>query len=134
MDPQDWLHTFAVNTIAPPMVSRALLGQLKRSLSPRIVTLSSHMSALNNGGTDMYAYRTSKAAVNKAMQILAAELKSEGIVVCPVSPGWVKTDMGGDAASISAEESASGIVHLIRHLTIEQSGTFLTWQGKKLAW
>ena len=134
VNPQDWLHTFAVNTIAPLMLSRALLGQLRSSSSPRIVTLSSHMGALNSRGMGMYAYRTSKAAVNKAMQTLAAELKPEGIVACPIDPGWVKTDMGGDAADLSVEESASGIVHLVRHLTIEQSGTFLTWQGKTLAW
>ena len=50
----------------------------------------------------MYAYRSSKAAVNKVIQVLALELKEQGITVCPVHPGWVQTDMGGATADITA--------------------------------
>ncbi|UMM04326.1 SDR family oxidoreductase [Vibrio campbellii] len=131
---QDWLNTFAVNSIAPLMVSRALLSLLEASKNPRIITVSSQMGALNRESYGMYAYRSSKAAVNKVMQVLALELKTKGIVVCPVHPGWVKTDMGGRDADITVEESASGIVNLARKLTLEQSGKFLTWQGSEHVW
>ena len=92
------------------------------------------MGALSRQSTGMYAYRSSKAAVNKAMQVLALELKDLGIIVCPVHPGWVKTDMGGPDADISVSESATGIVNLVRNLKIEQTGKFLTWQGEEHAW
>nr|WP_320050294.1 SDR family oxidoreductase [uncultured Desulfuromonas sp.] len=134
LDPQDWLHTFAVNTIAPLMVSRTVLKSMKNSSNPRIITISSDMGALQDEGMGMYAYRSSKAAVNKAMQVLALELKEKGITVCLVHPGWVKTDMGGDAADLTVEESASGIVDLAHNLTLKQSGTFLNWQGKVNRW
>lgn len=134
IDPQEWMDTFAINTIAPLMVSRALLKQLKRSSAPRIITVSSQLGSLHLQGTDRLAYRTSKAAVNKMMQILALELKRDRITVCPIHPGWVKTDMGGDAADISVEECASGIVKLALGLTLEQTGKFLTWQGQEHAW
>ena len=134
LDPQDWLKTFSVNTIAPLMVSRAVLKSMKNSAKPRIVTISSDMGAVHDEGTGMYAYRSSKAAVNKAMQVLALELKEKGITVCVVHPGWVKTDMGGQAADLTVEQSASGLVKLVRHLTLKQSGAFLTWQGEVNHW
>ncbi|MDO8289172.1 MAG: SDR family oxidoreductase [Parvibaculum sp.] len=130
----DWLRTLAVNTIAPLLVSRSLIGNLKKSSNPRIITVSSQMGALNRESTGMYAYRSSKAALNKVMQVLAIELKEQGIVVCPVHPGWVKTDMGGPDAEISVSESAAGIVDLVRNLTMKQSGKFLTWQGEEHPW
>ncbi|MGF1911818.1 SDR family oxidoreductase [Vibrio kasasachensis] len=134
IEPKEWLDTFAVNTIAPLMVSRAFMNRLEASSNPRIVTISSQMGALNRDSTGMYAYRSSKAAVNKVMQVLALELKPKGIIVCPVHPGWVKTDMGGEGADITVEESASGIVALVQSLTTEQSGKFLTWQGDEHVW
>jgi NAD(P)-dependent dehydrogenase (short-subunit alcohol dehydrogenase family) len=130
----DWLHTFAVNAISPLLVSRALLGNLKKSSNPRIITISSQMGSLNRNGTGMYAYRSSKAAVNKVMQVLALELKTLGIIVCPIHPGWVKTDMGGPDADISVSESAAGIVDLVSKLTMKQSGKFFTWQGEEHPW
>ena len=130
----EWLHTFSVNAISPLMLSRALLANLKRTSNPRIITISSQMGALSRESTGMYAYRSSKAAVNKVMQVLALELKADGIIVCPIHPGWVKTDMGGQQAEISAAESASGIVDLVRKLSLGASGKFLTWQGEEHAW
>ncbi len=130
LDPQEWLKTFAVNTVAPLMVSRAVLKCMKNSANPRIMTISSDMGALHDEGMGMYAYRSSKAAVNKVMQVLALELKEKGITVCVVHPGWVKMDMGGEAADLTVEQSASGLVDLARNLTLKQSGTFLTWQGE----
>ena len=62
-----------------------------------------------------------KAAVNKVMQALAQEFHGDGIVVCPVHPGWVRTDMGGTHAEISAEESASGLFDLVESLVLPSS-------------
>ena len=132
--PDAWLQTFAVNTIAPLMLTRALLGHLEAAENPRVITISSQMGALHLAQTDKYAYRSSKAALNKVMQVLALELKARGVIVCPLHPGWVKTDMGGDAADITVEESASGIVAFARQLTMAESGRFFTWQGKEHVW
>ncbi|PMN90176.1 SDR family oxidoreductase [Enterovibrio norvegicus] len=134
MDTQGWLHTFEVNTIAPLMVTNALLKNLSLSSSPRVVTVSSQMGALHRESTGMIAYRSSKAAINKVMQVLSLELKAQKIVVCPVHPGWVQTDMGGSEADITAERSASGILLLAHRLTMEDSGKFFTWKGKEHVW
>ncbi|MCC4800314.1 Short chain dehydrogenase [Enterovibrio norvegicus] len=134
MDTQGWLHTFEVNTIAPLMVTNALLKNLSLSSSPRVVTVSSQMGALHRESTGMIAYRSSKAAINKVMQVLSLELKAQKIVVCPVHPGWVQTDMGGSEADITAEQSASGILLLAHRLTMQDSGKFFTWEGKEHVW
>ncbi len=134
MDYAAWLRAFEVNTLAPFRMATALLGNLKRAERPRIVTLSSQMASLARKSTGSYAYRSSKAALNKVMQVLALELTADGIIVCPVHPGWAKTDMGGPAADITAQESAAGLFDLIGSLTQEQSGRFWTWQGEEHPW
>jgi NAD(P)-dependent dehydrogenase (short-subunit alcohol dehydrogenase family) len=85
-------------------------------------------------GTGSYAYRSSKSAVSKVMQVLALELKGDGIIVCPVHPGWVRTDMGGTHAEIPTAESAAGLATLIENLTMAHSGRFWTWEGKEHTW
>jgi len=129
MDYAGWLEAFKVNTLGPYRVSTALVAHLSRSSNPRIVTLSSQMGSLSRQSTGSYGYRSSKAAVNKVMQVLALELRDKGIIVCPVHPGWVRTEMGGGEADISVEESAQGLVSLIDRLTMEHSGRFWTWSG-----
>lgn len=130
----DWANTLAVNTIAPLMVSRALLDNLRLSSNPRIITISSQMGSLNHQGTGRYAYRSSKAAANKVMQVLAQDLDDDKIIVCPIHPGWVQTDMGGTMADITVVQSATGIIDLIHHLTMEHSGRFFTWNGEEHQW
>jgi NAD(P)-dependent dehydrogenase (short-subunit alcohol dehydrogenase family) len=100
----------------------------------KIVTLSSQMGQMQSASADSLAYRVSKAAVNKLMRGLATELKPQGVPVLIIHPGWVKTEMGGEGAPISPEESAAGMLKLIDRLDIASTGKFLSWNGKELAW
>lgn len=134
LDVKGWLDTFAVNSIAPLTISMALLENLKKANNGRIITITSQMGSLSRQSTGKYAYRSSKAAANKVMQVLSLELREFSIAVCPVHPGWVKTDMGGDDADITVQASAGGICELAIQLTLKQSGQFLTWEGKVHAW
>lgn len=136
MDYAAWLRTFEINTLAPLRLAATLLPCLKLAQRPRIVTVSSQMGAFSMGGmgVDRYAYCTSKTAVSRAMQILAAELRADGIVVCPVHPGWVRTDMGGPRGEISVEESGGGLFRLVDSLTLAQSGRFWRWDGTEHPW
>lgn len=134
MDYDAWLQALEVNTVAPFRLAIATRSSLSRSSNPRIATISSQMGSLNRKSKGSFAYRSSKAAVNKVMQVLAAEFEAEGIIVCPIHPGWVRTDMGGPEADISADESADGLFSLIKNLTQEQSGRFWTWKGDEHDW
>ncbi|MEL7095726.1 MAG: SDR family oxidoreductase [Pseudomonadota bacterium] len=134
IDYDAWTETFHVNTVAPIRLSAALLMNLNRSLHPRIAIISSQMGAMSRGTNGQIIYRSTKAAVNKSMQVLAEEVKPDGITVCCIHPGWVQTDMGGPNATITAKESASGLVEVLTALTLEQSGSFLTWEGAPHPW
>ena len=65
---------------------------------------------------------------------LAHDLRSRGITVLSVHPGWVRTDMGGSSADISTKTSAAGLRQLISNATIEDSGRFFSWDGSALPW
>nr|WP_086938490.1 SDR family oxidoreductase [Thaumasiovibrio occultus] len=134
MDIADWANVLAINTIAPFQLSVALKPNLLLSKRPRLITISSSMGSLAGTSTNMYSYRSSKAAVNKVMQVLSNEWAADGIIVCPVHPGWVRTDMGGADADISVEESTSGLVALANNLTAAQSGRFWSYDGEELPW
>jgi NAD(P)-dependent dehydrogenase (short-subunit alcohol dehydrogenase family) len=134
MDFDGLRHTLEVNTLAPLRVTQAFLPHLKRSARPRVVTISSNMGSLSYAKSDHLAYRISKAAVNKAMQGLATDLKRQGVAVAVLHPGWVRTDMGGAGADISPEASAKGILDVGEGLTLEGSGRFLNYDGREMAW
>jgi NAD(P)-dependent dehydrogenase (short-subunit alcohol dehydrogenase family) len=129
MDYDGMARTFAVNVAGPLAVSTACLGHLRQSATPRILTISSQMSAMSYAKSDHIAYRASKAAVNKVMQGLATDLRPEGIVVALVDPGWVRTDMGGPGADLDPQTVASGILDLAQRLTLAQTGRFFLWSG-----
>ena len=125
-------ETLRVNTLAPLRVALAFLPNVKAARG-RIITVSSQMGA-TGASSDHLAYRVSKQAVNRLMRGLATELKPLGIPVLIVHPGWVKTEMGGEGAQLSPEDSAANLLKLIDKLDIASTGRFLAWNGKELAW
>jgi len=133
MDFDGLAETLNINSIAPLRIADAFLPNVKAAKG-KIITLSSQMGQMQSASYDSLAYRVSKAAVNKLMRGLATELKPEGIPVLIVHPGWVKTDMGGEGAQLTPEESAAGMQKLIDKLDLASTGKFLTWNGKELAW
>ena len=134
MDFAGFAQTLAVNTVAPLRVAQAFLPLIKQSSNPRILTVSSQMGALAGSRQGSAAYRASKAAVNKLMQCLAAELEPACIIVCVAHPGWVRTDMGGGGADISPEESAAGLVALMDRITLKGTGQFFRHDGNVHPW
>jgi len=85
----------------------ALLPLLRRSPRPRIVNVSSGSGSLADMSAGTPAYSVSKAALNALTRILAAELRSERVLVNAVCPGWVATDMGGAGGRPVADGAAS---------------------------
>ena len=130
----EWKQTLAINTIAPIEVTLAVLPNLRLAENAKVISISSMMASLTSNQPNYYAYRSSKAALNKAMQCLAHDLKTDGIVVCPIHPGWVRTDMGGSGADISVEECVAGLIPTIDQLTIAKTSQFWQYNGEPMAW
>jgi len=134
MDFDAWAETFSVNTMAPLRMLQAFRDNLKAGTNPRAVTMTSQMGALAWKAPGMYAYCSSKAAVNKVMQMAAIELANDGIAVCLIHPGWVRTDSGGTNADLSVAKSAYGIMAVIDKMSVATTGRFLKWNGEEHPW
>jgi NAD(P)-dependent dehydrogenase (short-subunit alcohol dehydrogenase family) len=131
----EWARVLDINTMGPVRVLVAFADRLAAAGEARAITLTSGMGSIGDvgSGTAMM-YRTSKAAVNMAMRARSLQLKPRGIIVAVLNPGWVRTDMGGDGASISPEESVTAMRGLIENLLPEQAGSFLNWRGGTYPW
>jgi len=122
---------FETNVIGCARVIRAFLPLLRGSNRPRILNVSSGLGSISSrDDASYYAYATSKAALNMLTRSIALELISEGITTVTISPGWVRTDMGGLDAPLSPKESAHSLVHAIRTVGPELNGQFLERSGK----
>lgn len=95
------------NLYGPWRLAQALLPLLRRSPHGRIVNVSSEIASLTNMGGGTPAYTASKVALNALTRMLAAELRSDGVLVNAVCPGWVATDMGGPGGRPVADGAAS---------------------------
>ena len=135
IDYAQWARVLEVNTLGPYRVSTALANQVENGEQRLMVNVSSAMGSIERYTTGgHYIYRSSKAALNMVTVNLAHDLRSRGITVLSVHPGWVRTDMGGSSADISTKTSAAGLRQLISNATIEDSGRFFSWDGSALPW
>jgi len=134
MDFEGWADTFAVNTMGPLALSQALHENLKRGRDKKLITITSGLGSTATTEGGYLAYRASKAAVNNVMRNLSVDWREDGIIVAVLSPGWVRTDMGGANATLSPGQSVSGMRKVIAGLTQADNGKFLTWQGEERPW
>lgn len=107
-----WRETFETNLFGPVRMCREVIPLMKRLKFGRIVNVSSGLGQLHQMAEGSPAYRVSKASLNALTATLAAEVKADGILVNSMSPGWVRTGMGGDEAPRSVEEGAETAVWL----------------------
>lgn len=134
MDYEGWAETFNVNTMAPLRVVQAFRPNLAAADGAKAVTITSQMGALSLNMPVMYAYCASKAAVNKIMSMYATDAANDGIAVQLIHPGWVQTDMGGPQADLTPQESADGIIEVIEGLSMDNTGSFMKWNGEVHGW
>ncbi|MBV8911390.1 MAG: SDR family oxidoreductase, partial [Gammaproteobacteria bacterium] len=135
IDYASWAEVLNVNTLGPMRVTEAFIEHLARSERKLVVTITSGMGSIaDNSSGGSIAYRSSKAAVNMAMRSAAIDLRERGIACVVVNPGWVRTDMGGPNATLSAEASVSAMRRLIENLGFSQSGKFFNYDGREYPW
>ena len=91
-------------------------------------------SIADNTSGGSIPYRSSKAAVNMVMRSAAIDLAPRHITCVLLSPGWVKTDMGGPGARLTPQQSVSAMRGLIAKLGLEDSGKFFHYDGREYPW
>lgn len=133
--------TFETNLFAVFALTKAMLPLLKLSEAGRIVNVSSILGSVTMQGTKgsptystkLFAYNSSKAALNVLTISLAHELRGTKIKVNSAHPGWVKTDLGGSAAPMNVVDGAKTEVELATLGEDGPTGGFFH-NGKEIAW
>jgi NAD(P)-dependent dehydrogenase (short-subunit alcohol dehydrogenase family) len=129
------LEVFRVNSISPIMVTQEYANLLRQGPQARVINMSSNAGSIarRDEGCD-YSYPASKAALNMLTRCLAGDLRADGVIVIALHPGWIQTDMGGVRARLTMEQAIPGMVNVIDNLAMEDSGTFLQYDGAVVPW
>ncbi|AMO70939.1 SDR family oxidoreductase [Sphingorhabdus sp. M41] len=134
-DRKGWLDLLNINVIGPVALATALKDNVAQSKARKMVVISSQVGSIaENDSGNMIYYRTSKAAINQAWNSLAQQWKDEGLTLAMMHPGWVQTDMGGENADLTPEESVGGMRSVIDGLTQDQNGKFYDYSGREIPW
>ncbi len=133
-DFESWEEVLRVNLLGPAALVEALVDHVAGSERKTIALMSSRLGSIGESSGMTLPYSTSKAALNMLAKGLAATLASKGIIAVALSPGWVRTDMGGASAPLSAEASVRGLRKVIERLTPRDSGRFLFYDGTEIPW
>jgi len=131
-----WNEAFAIMVQGPLRVLQAFLPRMGEGA--KVINLTSQVGAMVWPMGGLYAYAAAKAALNRLMRSVAIDLKGRGIVVGLVHPGWVQTDMGGDQAPLTPEQSASSLRQTLSQVLEQRDpkhrGAFLNHDGSTLPW
>lgn len=125
--------SFRTNAAGPLLLTQALAPLLADRA--KVVNLSSRLGSV--GLTTRFgtpSYNISKAALNMATALMARALADRGIAVIALSPGWVRTDMGGADAELEPAQAMAGLLRVAQSLGPDDSGRFLDWQGDAVPW
>ncbi len=134
----------AVNVRGPLMVMEAFAPNVKASRQKKFVAISSTVGSMTQPypGTAAIFYRTSKAALNKEMQVLAQVLQPAAVTVVMIHPGLVRTERLMSLAPevrtskdyMDAAASVAQMIPTIDKLTLADSGHFMRYDGRPLPW
>ena len=105
LDDEELQKVIRTNLIGAALLAKYFGAQMKKQGWGRIVNVSSGMGSVARGfGGDSPAYRISKLALNGLTISMAKALNGSGVLVNSIDPGWVRTEMGGKAATRSVQE------------------------------
>lgn len=135
-------RTLEVNLIAPYAITEALVPLLSRSDDARVINQSSMLGSIGiaENAWDQVAtfmavgYSTSKAGLNMLTVMQSKTLASKGIAVAAAHPGWVKTDLGTQAAPMEVDQGASTVVNLVTIARDQFPHGQLLHKGERMPW
>jgi NAD(P)-dependent dehydrogenase (short-subunit alcohol dehydrogenase family) len=133
-DYASWEEVLRVNVLGAAAFAEAFADHVAASERKVIAMMSSRLGSIAESSGVTLPYATSKAALNMLVKGLAATLAAKGVIVVALSPGWVRTDMGGAGAPLTPETSVAGLRKLIAGLKPGDSGKFLSYDGEAIPW
>jgi NAD(P)-dependent dehydrogenase (short-subunit alcohol dehydrogenase family) len=133
-DYAEWEKVLRVNLLGAAAVIEALIENVHASERKVVAVMSSRLGSIAETSGMTLPYSTSKAALNLLAKGLAATLAARNVIVVALSPGWVRTDMGGAAAPLAPQTSVRGLRKVLGSLRREDSGKFLSYDGSEIPW
>ena len=129
----------AVNVRGPLLVSEAFAPHVRASRQKKLVSISSTNGSITFtlGGSGAIAYRASKAALNRAMQLVAVHEKDAGVTVLLLHPGAVLTERQAHLTfpgMIEMQPSVAGMIEQIEKATLADTGRFIQYDGADAPW
>jgi NAD(P)-dependent dehydrogenase (short-subunit alcohol dehydrogenase family) len=135
MDYGVWEDVLRTNTFAPVKMAEAFLEHVAAGEQKKIVNISSTVASITEMTIPGIAYASSKSALNRAMTIIANEVKDRGVIVAMYCPGYVKTRMDAFGyAMVEIPDSIAALRPMIAALTIEQTGSYTGHDGRTIGW
>ena len=129
---------YNTNVVGVFRVSEEVIPLLTKGSNPLIINLSSRLGSIELRGQSQLggaiAYQCSKAALNMLTKQMSIDYNKHGIRAIAISPGWVKTDMGGTEAKYEVSESVNLFLSQIDKLPASLNGIFLGEDGKMIPW
>ncbi|MCA8929607.1 MAG: SDR family oxidoreductase [Alphaproteobacteria bacterium] len=132
IDAEELRRTLLINTYAPILIADAFLPHVLASDRKVMAFTSSRLGSIAEAGGGRYGYGPSKAGLNMACKALAGDLRGRGVIVLPLHPGHVATDMGGAGAPVSPDQSARGLKAIADRATLADSGKFVDYRGQPI--
>ncbi|HVG54234.1 MAG TPA: SDR family NAD(P)-dependent oxidoreductase [Vicinamibacterales bacterium] len=131
----------SVNVKGPLLVTETLYNNVKASKLKKIVAVSSSNGSLTGpqGGGGAIFYRSSKAALNRAMQLVAESVRRDGVTVVMLNPGPTLTEhqmylKGQFNGMLETSFTVGNMIKTIDGVTIKDTGRFLRYDGVAEAW
>ena len=129
---------YETNVIGAFRITKHTFPLLRKGNKPIIINISSRLGSIElRGDTQLggaIAYQCSKSALNMLTKQTSIDLRKFNIRVISISPGWVKTDMGGSNAKYEVEESVRLVLSQINQLPSFATGIFIGEDGKIIPW
>ena len=129
-------QTLEVNLIGTTDFTERMLPFIEKG--GHVVMLSSSAGSIERTGnmasrypSQYPAYKISKAALNMYTRTLALRMNEKEIIVSSIHPGWARTDMGGEDATISPEQAAETVYKIA--MSRPETGQFWSSEGR-LSW
>lgn len=129
-----------VNVFGPLRVIETFADNVKASSARKMVTISSAAGAVSGpvaASGDHYWYRSSKAALNSVMKLVAADMKASGVTVVFFHPGGVAVESfaGQNVPGLQPpSEVIPKLMKVIDEVTIADTGRFLSNEGRDQPW
>ncbi len=133
--PEMTLQTFAVNSLGPVLVFRAMRPLLQAADRPVVVNISSNRGSVSGQqDTKVWDYAASKAAMNSYTRKMAFTIADDNGLAVAIDPGWVQTRMGGAEADLTPTQTVASMMTVIDELEPSQNGGFFRWDGSIPPW